>query len=885
MKQTPDQQKKGRGIPGFGFRLLSWLLPPDKHDVLLGDFIEMYLFKVKTKGVLKARFWFWQQVFASLPSFVRFKAGFTGMMFRSYCTIAFRNLYRQGVYSLLNLSGLAIGIACFVVILLYVQHERSFDSFHNNSSRTYRLLDFRKVDGMGEESASAPIPLAEAMRLDYPGQIESIARLFNFQAPTLALAYTSPSGEVRQFNERNLYFADPDFLKIFDFPLARGNQASALTEPNQIVITQEMASKYFGNDDPIGKVVRFEDKHDFQVSGVFDKIPTNTHFKFDFLVSSSTLDNPEVLRPGLKKSWIWNPCWTYLTLNEATDPKDMEAQFHDFVIKHFPESRQDRVKLYLQPVEDIHLHSKLDYEMGPNSDVSYVYIFSTIAVFILVISCFNFVNLTTARATRRAREIGMRKILGGYRVQLIGQFLSESVVMSMLSLIVSFPIMWALLAIVNNFSGKALALDLVFQPLIILALVALAVVIGVISGIYPAFFLSGYKAAQAVKGGNFIEFSKGQMLRKVLVTGQFALSVLLIVGTTIALKQFGFLQDQGLGFDKERIVLLPTLRSPLMEQYGSFKDELLQHPDILSLTTAEDIPGMRHQTGGYVPEGYTEQQQFPRLIVHDDFNSTLGIDMLAGRDFNQNFKTDSDDAVIINEAMVRHLGWGSPAEAIGKSFSGETVIGVTQDFNFTSLHRSIGPFVLMRVSDDPEDLAFSARYIAVRMNTERLSETINFIQEKWFDFTPNRPFEYLFLEELLNSQYESEATLGRVAAAFAVLSVLIACLGLFGLVSSTTERRIKEIGIRKVLGAPVFKLVYMLSLSFLRLVVLAIVIASPIAYFALNGWLNNFAYQIKLDAWPFISSALVALGIVIVTVSYQTIKAALANPVNSLRYE
>ncbi len=885
MKGESDNSKNRSTIPGLGERLLTFLLPHERQDILLGDFIECYRTKLNAKGPLVAKLWFWLQVFASVPSFIRYRTRFAGIMLRSYVTLALRSLYKQAAYSFLNLSGLAVGIACFVVIMLYVKDEQSYDTFHESSERTYRLLDIRKVDGIGEESASAPIMLGEAMKEDYPDEISAGVRFFNFQAPTLALAHTPVSGEVRQFNERKLFFTDPDFFKVFNFRLSAGDEETALAEPNQVLITKEMAGKYFGDEDPLGKILRFEDKHDLVVSGVFGDLATNTHLDFDFLVSFSTLDNPEVLRTRLRESWIWNPAWTYLVLNENVSPAYMEAKFPDFVKSHFDESRHDRVKLYLQPLEEIHLESKLDYEMGPNSDKAYVYVFTTIAVFILLISCFNFINLTTARSTRRAREIGMRKILGGYRTQLIGQFLSESVITSLVSLLLAFPVIWLLLRVMNNFSGKNLTLSWSEQPMLLPGLIGLTALIGLISGIYPAFFLSSYRPAQAVKGGRYVEATRGIVFRKILVVGQFSLSVILIVGTTIALKQLDFLQKRSLGFDQEKVLLLPTLRSPLMDQYASFKGRLLDNPDILSLTTVEDIPGVKHQTGGYRPNGTGEEQQFPRLVVHDDFARTMGIDMAAGRGFNEEFKTDVGETAIINRAMVDLLGWGNPEDVIGKRFDRKTIVGVTENFHFTSLHRPVGPFVLMRIGDGSGAMAFSARYIAVRVNTEHIDETIDFIRDQWFSFTPNRPFEYLFLGDLLGDQYEAEATLGKVAGAFAGLSVLIACLGLFGLASFTTERRIKEIGIRKVMGATVSRLVVMLSSSFVKLVLLSIVIASPVAYLALNSWLSDFAYRTSIGIWPFITSGGIAVLIVLLTVSYQTIKAASTNPVNSLRYE
>jgi len=876
---------KEGGIPKWGLRLLAWLLPYERQDILIGDFIECYQHKQANGGKLKARWWFWRQIMASFPAFIRYRTYLGTGMFKSYLTLAFRNLYKQAAYSLLNLSGLALGIACFVVIMLYVNHERSYDQFHPQADRTYRLLDFRKVDGIGEESASAPTPLAEAMRSDYPEEIESIVRFFNFQAPTLALAHTNEAGELKQFNERKLYFTDAAIFEVFGFQLAAGDPKTALLEPNSIVLTQETAQKYFGTSDPLGKILRFEDKHDLVVTGILEPLLTNTHLDFDFLASFATLMNPEVLSDRLRTSWIWNPSWTYMVLSEGVSAAQMENQFRDFVVKYWPESSHEKVKLYLQPVADIHLDSRLDYEMHANSDGMYVYVFITIAVFILLISCFNFINLTTARSTRRAREIGMRKIFGGHKRQLISQFLSESIITCLVALVLSFPLIWLQLQFLRGFSGKDLVFDPGAQPQLMLGLVGLAVLIGLISGLYPAFFLSSYRPVQAVKGSRFVEVSKGVIFRKLLVVGQFSLSIVLIVGTMIAIKQLRFLENQRLGFDQEKVLLLPTLRSPLMEKYQSFKQTLLQNENIHALTTVEDIPGMKTQTGGYKPEGYTEVRQFPRLVVHDDFAKTMGIPMAAGRGFDYDFKNDTEDAIVINEAMVRALDWGSAEAAIGKRIDDRMVVGVMEDFHFVSLHRPIEPFLISRVANRASSMAFSSRYIAIRIDTDNAQETLSFIEDQWFQFTPNRPFEYLFLSDLLGTQYEVESVISKVAGAFAGLSVLIACLGLFGLASFTAERRIKEIGIRKVLGAPVLQLVGMLVGSFMKLVLISILIGSPLAYLALNGWLGDFAYRTEIGVWPFLGSAGVAVVIVLLTVGYQTIKAASTNPVKSLRYE
>lgn len=806
-------------------------------------------------------------------------------MFKNYFSVALRALRRQKGYAFINIFGLAIGLASFVVIMLYVQDERSYDQFHENADRIYRVLDFRKVDGIGEESSSAPTPLAEAMLADYPDQIEAAVRFFDFQAPTLSLSYEAPTGERLLFNESNLYFVDADLFTVFDFPLRSGNPQTALSDPNSIVLTPAMARKYFRDEDPIGKSLRFEGQHDLLVTGVLENDPSRTHLDFDFLVSFRTLDNPDVLDPRLRNHWIWNPSWTYVLLSSRTTVEQMEAQFPAFVVRHFPESRHDRVKLYLQPLTDIHLSSNLDYEMGPNSDRAYVYIFSTIAVLVLLISGFNFVNLVTARSARRAKEIGMRKVLGAHRVQLIRQFLFESGLTGLAAVPLALPLIWMMLPIINSFSGKNLAFNLFDRPDALIFLGGTALGIGLFAGIYPALYVSRFRPAKVLSGAVGRSGFGQSRLRKVLVVTQFSLSVLLIVGTVVAIQQMDFMQSRNLGFKPEEVVLLPALRSPVSAKYDVFRERLLEHPDVLALTTVEDVPGMHHQTGGYSIPGRNEDMQFARLIVHDDFAATMGIEMAVGRDFKTENVTDHDDAVLVNEAMVRWGGWESNEEALGQIIDDQTIVGVMKDFNFVSLHRPIEPFVLERISENLDSYAFSVRYIAARINTENVDEVLSFIRQEWFAISPAWPFEIFFLNDLLATQYDAERTLGRVAAAFALLALIVACLGLFGLSSYMAERRTKEIGIRKVMGASVTSIVLLLSSAFVGLVFVAIIIAWPIAYFALETWLSAFAYRINLGIGPFVLSAILVILVAYTTVSVQAIRAAGTNPVDSLRCE
>ncbi|SNS74653.1 putative ABC transport system permease protein [Ekhidna lutea] len=871
-------------IPKLGEKWLELILPERRKDLLIGDFEEYFEKTTQERGRRVAVLLFWYQVLLSSPSFVYHSLQYKWLLFRHSLILAFRNLHRHLGHSALNLLGLALGISCFVILMLYVQEEKSYDKWHEKANRIHRVLDIRKVNDVGEESTSAPTPLAEAMLLDYPDQIEEAVRLFNFQAPTLALAYHSDNGTLRQFNEPNIYFADDAFFRVFDFNLIEGNPELALNGPNKIILSQEMAEKYFRQADPIGKTLRFEGEHDLIVSGVFSKIPANTHFKFDFLISFSTLDNPQVMRNRLRKSWVWNPSWTYLLLDEDVKPEVLEAQFPDFVQKHFPESRKDRVKLFLQPLTDIHLYSNLDYEMGPNGNIIYVYIFTTVAFFILLISYINFMNLSTARASTRAKEIGVRKVLGGKKIQLIGQLLNESIIANFIAVLISIPMVYFLLELIQVLIGKELILNINSLPIQPWETIAIFLGMCFVGGIYPAVFMSSFQPIQVIKNGRVNESLSMLSIRKWMVIGQFTLSIVLIIGTIVAARQFQYMRDRALGFDAERVVLLPSLRSPIMEHYHSFKTQLLDRPEIKSITTVEDVPGMKFQTGSYqIVEG-EDAQQIPRLVVHEDFLQTMGIKLAAGRDYQNTFKQDAEESVIINETLAKLLGW-TAEEAIGKSIGDETIVGVTEDFHFASLHHEMGPFILEKVSDNLDNLAFSARYIALRVEGGQIEQTLAYIENQWFSFVPETPFEFHLLNQTLKEQYTAEAMLGKLTGVFSILSIIIACMGLYGLSSFSAQRRIKEIGIRKVIGASMSNLTLLLSASFIKLVLIATLLAWPIAYFILDKWLEAFAYRVTLDAIPFLTAGILAFLIVIMTVSYQAIKTSKANPVESLRNE
>lgn len=869
--------------PRFSTWLLERLLTVEDGWAVLGDLEEEFYERASAYGIAPARRWYRWQAFKSSPLFLSQILYWGVIMLKSYLHVALRNLTKHKGYSFINVAGLAIGIACFTLILLYVQDELRYDRFHTHADRIYRVVEI--IEG-SEESASQPIPVGETLEDQFPHLVERAVRFFNFQAPTLTVEYQVPDSEVRRFNEERFFFTDSTVFEVFDFPMVRGNPTTALAEPNTVVLTESAVQRFFGTADPMGKMLRFEGEHDLTVTGILADVPTNAHFQFDFLASFESLKtiypNPE----QQLTSWYWNPAWTYVLLDENTQPETLEAQFPGFVEQFFPDVIKSDVRLYLQPLTDIHLHSKLDYEIRPNSDIAYIYIFSAIALFILLIACINFMNLSTARSAKRAREVGMRKVLGAYRGQLVRQFLGESVLISTLAVLVALPTVWALLPVLNTFAGKALVLNLGQNPLLLATLIAVPLVVGTLSGLYPALFLSGYKPVLVLKGSiKMARLDAGLLLRKGLVVSQFAISIILMVGTFIIYTQLRYLQNANLGFEEEAVVMISTMRSPMIPQYEAFKDELLEHPRIVSMTIAEDAMGAKYQTGSWVVEGDTEPQQLNRLFVHDDFATTFGIPLAAGREYSEAFPSDNNEAVIVNRAFVEQQGWESPEAALGRKLGDRAIIGVTEDFHFASLHQPITPFVLPRIPNVPRVRTFFGRYFAVRVNPTDLPTTLAFMESAWQARVPDRPFDYFFLDDNLDALYRSETTLQQVASAFALLAILVACLGLFGLASFTAEQRTKEIGIRKVLGAPLGQLVAMLSKEFVILVGLATLIAWPIAYFALNSWLSNFAYQVNVSFLPFVVAGVLALVIATLTVSYQAVKAALTDPVKALRYE
>jgi putative ABC transport system permease protein len=804
-------------------------------------------------------------------------------MLKNYFTTAYRNLFRYKFYSAIHILGLAVGIACFTFILMFVSDELSYDRFHRKAARIYRVVEKVDLEGQGEEAASNPFPVAPTLQQDYPQLVQATTRFFNFQLSALSLADEKTGIKI---NEKNLFFTDSTVFALFDFPLVSGLPEQALTAPHSLVLTRSTARKYFGEQDPLGRVLKLEGKFDLTVTGVMEDLPPQSHFRIDGLISFSTL--PSMVGPQLQKGWVWNPCWTYVLLQEGVAPEDLEKQFPFFIRKYYPEEIRAQISHYLQPLTDIHLHSQLDYEMQPNGEAGTIYIFGAIGVFILLIACINFMNLATARAAGRAREVGVRKAAGANRGQLIRQFLLESVLLSLGATALAFALMELLLPVFNDLAGKQLQLSLLLRPGLLLTIVLTGLLTGLVAGVYPAFFLSAFEPAKVLKGKVRTHLSH-VFLRKGLVVLQFALSLVLIISTGIIYQQLHYLRSADLGFQKEQVVIIP-IRPPMVAKYDAFREEVLRHPQVLHVTSMNEVLGGNHNTHEYSYEGMPSSNQwvyFPSLIVNETFTEAFDIPVIAGRGFSREFARDDSLAVIINESMVRHLGWGSPQEALGKRLNtptgAEQVIGVVQDFNFISLTQPIGPFVLDMPSKKTK--TFFTKYVAVRLSGKEQQAALGHLQQTWENLAPQYPFAYFYLEEHLALQYQAQRKLGQLVGYFSVLAILIACLGLYALASFTAEQRTKEIGVRKVMGASAASLVYLLTRDFARLVLIAATVSFPLAWYVMHLWLGNFAYRMAIPWWIFLLAALLGLVVAVLSVGYQALRVAFANPVRSLRHE
>ncbi len=803
-------------------------------------------------------------------------------MFYNYLKVTYRNFINQKVYSTINISGLAIGLTCFILIFLYIQDELSYDQFHDKSEHTYRLVEHFESEGVGEHSASQPFPAGPTLAADFDAQIVAMTRMFNFQSPSLALANREKE---RAFNESRIFFVDSTFFDVFDFELLVGDRETVIDEPNSILLTELMVAKYFGEENPLGKVLEFQGNQNLKVTGILADTPLNSHFQFDFLGSFSSLK--QSFGGGYPGTWYWNPCWTYVVLEEGVRPESLESRLPDFVEKYFPKFIVDDVTLALQPLEEIHLNSRLDYEIQANGSYENLKIFGMVAVFVLLIAAINFINLSTARANKRAKEVGVRKALGSDKRQLVSQFVVESLLLTGVAVLLALVIILMVLPAFNALTEKNISFALLMQPEMLLGLLVISLTVGLLSGFYPAFVLSSFKTIDVLKSHS-VKVS-GFNFRRVLVVFQFAISIVLIIGTIVAIRQLNLLQNEEVGFDQESVVMVPVIRSPMGKHYENFKNTVLKSPRVLSVTGVEEIVGSKHQVNNYRFEGMEQSKPFPHFNVRHDFTRTMGIDLVAGRDYSYEFQTDDSLAIVVNETFVKNMQWKSPEEAVNKRFyyRGELkgkVVGVVRDYNFVSKHHPIAPLVIT-LNTHPGAFNLFIKYVAIKVKSDQANIAIADIENAWKQVMPARPFDYFYLDQRLGESYKAEKKLSTITIVFSGLAIFVACLGLFGLSTYAMEQRQKEIGIRKVLGISTPQIVFLLSKEFIVLIGLAFIFAIPTAYALIDEWLSSFAFRVSMEWWPFVVAGLVTFMIAMMTMAFHSLKAALINPAETLKYE
>ena len=800
-------------------------------------------------------------------------------MLKNVLLTSLRNLARNKLYTLINLLGLATGIACFVLISLYVRHERSFDRFVPNADRVYRVVGEIEMEGQGEHSSSMVFGLGPTLYADHPELIERYCRWFDFQDPQHTLKVGDSLSTDRMFTESGLYLVDSTVFDLFDYPLKVGDPKTALARPGSIVLSEALAKKYFGNADPMGQMMKWDGSMDVQVTGILGEIPRNSHITFEGLVSMSTIF--QFWKNIEKNNWVWNPCWTYVRLKDGISKAEVNRVFPDFIQKYYPDFLKNQIGHELQPLTDIHLTSKLDFEMHQNGDAGSVNILWVIGFFIILLASVNFMNLATARSAYRAREVGVRKSAGATRTQLIGQFLLESVLMSLIAAVIAVVLIQLLMPAFNALAGEVIALPSMLVP----GVLGIAVMVGLLSGIYPAFFLSSFQPAVVLKA-NAAGTSKGQALRKSLVVVQFAIALVLIIGTVFVKKQHDHLQSVDLGFNKEQVILIPV-RSPMSDVYLAVFPELKKISGVKAVSWANDIIGKKHNTHEF-NWGTMEQGKWtylPCLYVNPEFQQAMDIELLAGRWFSREFPGDDSLSVIVNETFARQTHPDDPTKAIGDRMDTphgeERIIAVTKDFAFDPLFKAVQPFVF----DMTTDIGQWLRYIYIRTEGGDPAPVIEAARKEWNTRTTQFPFEYQFLDDQLDSQYEAQGRLAKLIGIFSLLAVFIACLGLFALASWTAEKRTREIGIRKVMGADTLRITYLVTRDFLLLVFVGALVAMPLAWFGVGRWLENFAFRTAIEPLVFVGAALVVLLIATFTVSFRALRAAQTDPVRALRHE
>ncbi len=795
-------------------------------------------------------------------------------MLKNYLKITLRNIAKQKGYSFINITGLALGMALFILIARYIQFEFSFDKFHQKYARIHRVE--YNYDGKGRFIAYSHLPIGAALVRDFP-EIEGFTRFLNMDNGKLLSA-----GNEKKFSEDQGWWAEQSFFELFSYKLLKGDPNAALAEPNCIVISEQLAEKYFPNEEPLGKVMRYENIFDCKVTGVIENCPTNSHIRYSFLISYPTFK--AIAGNDYFDSWIHIANFTYVVLDENTNLEELNAKLHDVLKKYWREDVE--IPVYLKPLAQIHFHSNILGEIGQRGDMSKIYIFSAIGLFILLIACINFMNLATARSARRTKEIGMRKVVGANKLSLMKQFLSESILFALLALMLGAILAEIFLPLFDNIIGRTLTLNFFDNWRLSFGLIGIALTVGLIAGSYPAFYLSSFQPTAILKSPAFSQ-SGNAAVRKFLVVFQFVISIILIIGTLIIYRQMQYMRTTDLGYNHEQILLTQLIRMDrkTISKYHTLKSELLNNPNIINASISQDIPSFN--SSSTVIMGWEGSNEGDRAYVNmnridDRFLDTYKIQLIEGRNFLSSEVSDSIINCIINESAMKRFGWD---HAIGKRLGSNLyVIGLVKDFHYASLRFEINPLVLFPPAE-PNPARRARDFLSVKIASQHIDETLAFIKNKFQSTFPNDIFVYRFFDEDFDWMYRQEIQAAKTIGYFSILAIFIACLGLFGLASFMAEQRTKEIGVRKTLGASIPGIILLLSKEFTRWILLAAIIAWPVGYLVMNKWLQGFAYRINIGILTFLFSGMIALIIALLIVSYQSIKTAVANPVESLRYE
>jgi putative ABC transport system permease protein len=866
--------------PKSAQRLLLCFLRDDLAEEVSGDLEEKFYLTLKKKSLRRAKLNYWYQVFNYLRPFAIRKSKSIYLnqfdMFQNYFKITVRNLLKQKLYSVINIGGLSIGLACFIMMMLYVQHEFSYDRFYENADHIYRI--YQRQSGnvfLGSDYfAVTPAQLASVLREEFP----EVSYATSVEERS-ALVGT----DVHSFWEKGLA-GDPQFFDVFTFSFLKGNPKEALKDIKSIILTRTLADKIFGDDDPIGQSLRYQNGDSFTVTGVINDPPANSSIQFSFVVN--ILSNQWYAEQLKQPTWNNNSFHTFFVLSQGASPGDLQKKFPALLKKY-----QDRKgyanypfkdEYFIQDLPSMHLQPAVNFDIGIKGNQRYVYLFSAVALIVLLLACVNYMNLAVARSIKRAREVGLRKVVGAVRRQLIGQFLGESVLIAFLSLVLAVGLTYLLLPVFGQLMERPIELNFFSNPLLLPGLLLLVILVGLFSGSYPAFFMSSLRPVQ-VLNGKVDGKSSGSRLQRWIIVGQYAVSIVLVTSSLIIYNQLQYMQQKDLGYDREDVIAVQFRDQTLLQKYEALRTEWRQHPDIIATTASTHLP--INITSSHLINDEDNSRKEDDLAIYEwrvnyDFHEVFGMKLIAGRTFSREIKSDINEAYLLNETATKALGW-TPEAAIGKQIldngGKKTIVGVVKDFHMHSMHLPIQPLIVRLHLESPN-------FIFVKVRPQRLTETIAFMEKTIKKLSPY-PFEYRLLDEHFDQLYKSEMKMGEIFGFFTLLSILIASLGLFGLAAFMSGQRTKEIGIRKVLGASAQSIVFLLTKDFLSLVGFAFLLSIPIAWYIMREWLQDFAYRIEIEWWMFAAAGVLALLVANLAIGYQSLKASSTDPVDSLRSE